>query len=128
VAYPDTLIRIRTRSGVMVPEYLHLVWNSPIVRRQLESMARTTAGIYKVNQKHLESVRIPVPGMEQQKAVSEQVGRVSAAATRLQNELGIATLRAERLRRTLLAAAFSGSLTGRSTDRDDAEELADAGV
>lgn len=50
VAYPDTLIRVRVNEGLVYPEYLAIVWNSPIVRTQLESMARTTAGIHKVNQ------------------------------------------------------------------------------
>lgn len=125
VAYPDTMIRIRMRPADIVPEYLHLVWNSPIVRRQIESMARTTAGIYKVNQKHLESVRIPVPRMEQQREVSEQVGQISAAANRLQDELKSATEHAESLRRALLAAAFSGCLTSRrSSDMEMVEEMA----
>lgn len=50
VAYPDTLIRVRLPAHVLAPALLALVWNAPIVREQLEPRARTTAGIYKVNQ------------------------------------------------------------------------------
>jgi type I restriction enzyme, S subunit len=51
----------------MEPSGMTLVWNSPIARHQIESMARTTAGIYKVNQKHLESVKMPVPSLDAQR-------------------------------------------------------------
>jgi len=124
VAYPDTLIRVRTRSEDIDPGYMALVWNSPIVRHQIESMARTTAGIYKVNQKHLESVKIPVPSLDAQKVVSARVGEVAVAASRLGGELKLARERSRGLRQALLAAAFSGRLTGRSTDIEMVEEMA----
>lgn len=51
VAFPDTMIRIRANREKVLPEYLVLAWNSRRVRRQIEMMARTTAGIYKVNRR-----------------------------------------------------------------------------
>lgn len=49
VAFPDTLIRVRTRLDTVHPEFLALVWNGSDVRRQIEAAAKTTAGIYKIN-------------------------------------------------------------------------------
>jgi type I restriction enzyme S subunit len=103
------------------PGYMTLVWNSPIVRRQIESMARTTAGIYKVNQKHLESVKIPVPSLDAQRVVSARVGEVAVAARRLGEELKLACDRSRGLRRALLGAAFSGRLTGGAVDMEMVE-------
>lgn len=49
MAYPDTLIRIRVPATTLAPALRPLIWNSAAVRQQLESRARTTAGIYKIN-------------------------------------------------------------------------------
>ena len=48
VAYPDTMIRVRLSRRVN-REFFCFVWNSQIVRTQIEEKARTTAGIFKVN-------------------------------------------------------------------------------
>ncbi len=111
IAYPDTLIRARPDPTLLAPEFLALVWNSQIVRRQIEVCARTTAGIYKVNQKDLGSVLVPLPSLSDQadvvaraQGLRESVGRLSAAED-------LAMRRLESLRRSLLAAAFSGRLT-----------------
>jgi type I restriction enzyme, S subunit len=111
VAYPDTLIRARPDTAQLDPEYLALIWNSSIVRRQVESFAKTTAGIYKVNQKELGAVTIPVPSLADQAAVVARVresrdglAAVSVAQTR-------ALTMSATLRRSLLTAAFSGQLT-----------------
>ncbi len=81
------------------------------MRRQIEVCARTTAGIYKVNQKDLGSVLVPLPSLSDQadvvaraQGLRESVGRLSAAED-------LAMRRLESLRRSLLAAAFSGRLT-----------------
>ena len=60
VAYPDTLIRFRLHPEVVITFFARL-WNSSMIREQLESMARTTAGIYKVNQQDLSLCVIPLP-------------------------------------------------------------------
>ena len=50
VAFPDTMIRVRPDTSAVRPEYFLLAWNSWTVRQQIEKAARTTAGIYKINQ------------------------------------------------------------------------------
>lgn len=61
VAFPDTMIRIRVDEHRVHREYLSAIWNSQIVRGQIESQARTTAGIFKINQAILQRIAIPVP-------------------------------------------------------------------
>jgi len=111
VAYPDTLIRARPDNKSLNPEYLALVWNSPVVRKQIEPRARTTAGIYKVNQKDLGAVMIPVPSLSDQAALVDRItsfqdGLASASASRIRTASQVAALR-----KSLLTAAFSGRLT-----------------
>lgn len=69
VAFPDTAIRARPRSVAVLPEYFDIVWNSRRTRDQIESVARTSAGIYKVNQGQLEEIRLPVPPLSDQRRV-----------------------------------------------------------
>lgn len=125
VAYPDTAIRVRTAREVMTPEYLDVVWNSTRTRVQIEGMARTTAGIYKVNQKQLAAVRLPAPSVADQGRIVGRMAEIDEQAQRSREALGQARVRAAVLRRALLAAAFSGRLTGRHTDQEQIEELVD---
>lgn len=122
VAYPDTLIRVRVDEGLVYPEYLSHMWNSPIVRVQLESMARTTAGIYKVNQHHLRSVRFPVPTLDAQRRVSDDLLALRESSMNLRRGLQNCEARASSLRRSLMDAAFSGRLSGRATDNEIIKE------
>jgi len=59
VAFPDTMIRIRVDSTRYDPRYLRIVWDSPLIRQQIEKTARTTAGIFKISQKDLLEIAIP---------------------------------------------------------------------
>lgn len=111
VAYPDTLMRARPDPTQLSPEFLALVWNSQVVRRQIEASARTTAGIYKVNQKDLGSVLVPLPSLSDQTDVVARVQGLREGVSRLAAAEDLATRRLESLRRSLLAAAFSGRLT-----------------
>jgi type I restriction enzyme S subunit len=124
VAFPDTMIRIRPSTDQVFPAYLVAVWNSRIVRRQIERAARTTAGIYKVNQQDLASVVIPLPARADQQELMARVRDTRDRAAVAEREVVTASRQSRSLRHALLTAAFSGRLTGRSSDLEIAEELA----
>lgn len=111
VAFPDTLIRARPDANRITSEFLALVWNAPGVRRQIEKAAKTTAGIYKVNQKDLNAVSVPAPSVEDQHRVVAAVSESRDALAKLAAEMDRGVRRSAALRRSLLAAAFSGRLT-----------------
>ncbi|PJE02022.1 MAG: hypothetical protein CK429_35135 [Mycobacterium sp.] len=111
VAYPDTLIRARPDGAQLDAEYLALIWNSSVVRRQVEASAKTTAGIYKVNQKDLGAVNIPMTSLAQQATVVASVRESRDALAVVAKGRVRALARLSVLRRSLLAAAFSGRLT-----------------
>ncbi len=124
VAFPDTMIRIRLDPGLVSPQYFATVWNSREVRRQIEAMARTTAGIYKINQKQLASIQLPLPRRSVQETIVARMGALADAAEMLGDSLSATASRSAFLRRSLLAAAFSGKLSGAASDADRIEELA----
>lgn len=61
VTFPDTIIAARINVQLIAREYLQFIWNSSAVRRQVEALARTTNGTFKVNQTMLESIQIVMP-------------------------------------------------------------------
>lgn len=123
VAFPDTVIRVRTNQGILRADYLDHVWNSHSTRRQIESMARTTAGIYKVNQKQLALVQVPVPGLEAQSRIAAHAGSARTVIDATAGSIKSVERRSFALRQAVLTAAFSGRLTGRHTDQEVIDEL-----
>lgn len=116
VAFPDTLIRARPRADLLDAGFLALVWNSTSVRRQIEQVAKTTAGIYKVNQRDLGRVVVPVPSLPDQRRILAEVAARREALGRLTQATDAARERSSALRRSLLGAAFSGRHTGSSPE------------
>jgi len=110
VAYPDTLIRLRFDETAIVPEYAALMWNSRNVRNQIEGAARTTAGIYKINQKDLGRIAFPVPSIEDQVRIHASADSALYAIGVLEARLNTQQKRSYALRSSILAAAFSGKL------------------
>lgn len=85
VAYPDTMIRIRTSPDHVDPRFLAHLWTSPAVRRQIERSARTGTGINKVSQSAVGEVALPLPPTAEQRRIADalderllRLGRVEA--------------------------------------------------
>ncbi|MFF6949511.1 restriction endonuclease subunit S [Streptomyces iakyrus] len=124
IAYPDTMIRVRSDVNKILPEYLHTVWSSLAVRRQIESQARTTAGIYKVNQKILGAIEFPLPNVPTQRALCAQWSETEQQARHLTRTVSVSKRRSATLRRSLLAEAFSGRLAPQDVSDEPADVLA----
>lgn len=126
VAFPDTAIRARARASAVLPEFLSLVWNSRSTRDQIERVARTSAGIYKVNQSQLGAIQLPVPELSEQLSIIAAMSRLQEHRHVALETIDLAARRSRSLRRAVLAAAFEGKLTGRHPDDEVIEELAEA--
>ena len=122
-AFPDTLIRARVDHKRLRPEFLRLIWNSKIVRRQLESQARTTAGIYKVNQTMIGKISFPTPSPEDQDRLVQEMGQVREVVAGLNAGVSLAQERSKSLRRSILADAFSGRLVPQDPNDEPASAL-----
>jgi type I restriction enzyme, S subunit len=122
VAFPDTMIRVRPRTVAIAPEYLRHLWNSPVIRRQIEQSARTTAGIYKINQEHLRQTQIPLPPRLEQDRIAEtldvQVSRFETAVA----DLHRVRANLKRYRAAVLKAACEGRLVPTEAERAPLED------
>lgn len=109
VAFPDTMIRVRVDPERISTHYLRHLWSSPDVRRQVERRARTTAGIYKINQKDLAAIQVPLPSLEEQRhivaTIEAHLGRLSVATQSLERTKHRITMAATSFRQR----AFEGS-------------------
>lgn len=123
VAYPDTMIRIAPLLTYVWAPWFIQVWNGPFVRSQIESSAKTTAGIYKINQDDIRGFAVPLPPMAEQQAIAATVQeRLSQAAVTLvwaETELK----RSAALRQSILKDAFSGKLVPQDPSDEPAAKL-----
>ncbi|MFJ9841657.1 hypothetical protein ACIRYZ_14540 [Kitasatospora sp. NPDC101155] len=111
--FPDTMIRVRVRHSAVDPRYLAHLWKSPIMRRQIQARARQGgAAIYRINQRDLADVLLPLPGLAEQRRIigllEEHIARIDAITIRTGNALDHADV----LSRTLTARAGLGQLSG----------------
>jgi type I restriction enzyme S subunit len=110
VAFPDTLIRVRVSSEHVSPRLFCAIWNSHLVRSYIERTARTTAGIYKINQSDLEAVPIPLAPRFEQQRLEAEVERLGSVVQEAVSVLATQAARTSRLRQSILKSAFDGKL------------------
>lgn len=74
--FPDTVIAARTTPTLIEKAYLPYIWNSQVVRSQVEAKARTTNGTYKVNQSILEGIIVMTPPLPLQQEFARRIAVV----------------------------------------------------
>lgn len=122
--FPDLLIRVRVDRDRVDPRYLALVLRSTALRRYFQRSAQGIAGsMPKISQPVVEAAPVPLPTLERQREILGKVGVETEFAGRLGLEARLAGRRAESLRRSILAAAFSGQLVPQDPDDEPASVL-----
>lgn len=76
VTFPDTMIAARVSPERIERSFLQHVWNTGAVRRQIETLARTTNGTFKVNQTMLEGIIFYAPPVSLQREFAHRVAAV----------------------------------------------------
>lgn len=123
IAFPDTMIRIRPDTSCLLPDYLKFVWGAPVVRKQIEAAAKTTAGIWKVSQPDLESISFPLPSLERQAVIVERVQALMNFASSIESRHVAGALQVQRLTPLTLAKAFCGELVPQDTNDEPTSAL-----
>lgn len=113
--FPDTMIRLRFLNPAVV-RWIAIVWNSRLVRTQLEGRAKTSAGIWKLGQDDLLAVIIPLPGLDEAEAIAELLAEVAADEVDPSEDLSS-------LRQSILHAAFTGQLVAQNAADEPAAAL-----
>lgn len=87
LVFPDTMIEVRVKQGEVLPAYLTIAWKQLFTRDQIERSAKTTNGTYKINQKALGEVEIPVPPLSLQQEFASFVAEVDKSKFAIQKAL-----------------------------------------
>ncbi|MEO5981873.1 MAG: restriction endonuclease subunit S [Pedococcus sp.] len=124
-AFASYLIRYRVDPGLLLPEWLQLSLESPLVRAEIERLAASSAGQHNLSLSKLDGLVIPCPDLVVQGDVLSEIRDVDRQIQRTGKSLEAALMRGAALRRGVLTAAFEGKLTGRQSDEEAIEELAD---
>jgi type I restriction enzyme S subunit len=106
VAFPDTMIGAKLDNTKVSADYLGAVWQSPAIREQIERVATTTNGTFKINQTKLAAIEVPLPSMTAQKEFAAKATRIAAQRRRAEEHLS----RLDALFSSLQHRAFTGAL------------------
>ncbi|MEM0655471.1 restriction endonuclease subunit S [Klebsiella huaxiensis] len=123
VAFPDTIMRISLDKTKVSPSFFSYLWESRLIRSQIEMSARTTAGIYKINQQHVKGFRLMLPSLTEQKVITEIIEEKLSVVDAQLDELEQQIAKAEILRQSILKKAFSGQLVPQDPNDEPASEL-----
>ena len=123
IAFPDTMIRLPLDLRLVDPLFFSYLWNSHQVRQQIESSARTTAGIYKINQALLTRYRVPLCSLPEQQEIVRFLDAQFEVIERNEREIDGALRKSEALRQSILKKAFTGRLVPQSPADEPASAL-----
>ena len=123
IAYPDTMIKSFVCGKICSFYFLKHVWNSPLVRMQIEKKAHTTAGIYKINQQHIMSFKFPLPPFEEQNQIVQEIESRLSISDKMEQTIEDSLQKSEALRQSILKRAFEGKLVPQDPNDEPAEKL-----
>ena len=126
IAYQKALHRVRVHDPQRLrPEYLALMLRETIQSGRADRLFTGTT-IKHLPQEKLRLIEVPVPEPSTQVSALRELQEVAESGDRLAAALQTASSRSGDLRRAVLTAAFEGKLTGRRSDDELVEEMADS--
>jgi type I restriction enzyme, S subunit len=105
-AFPDTIIAAKVKPEIINKFFLQHIWNSDFIRSQIESLARTTNGTFKVNQTMLESILLLIPPLPLQQKFTQRIEVIEQLKLKHQESLA----QIDALLASLQDRAFTGEL------------------
>lgn len=123
LVYPDKLIRVRVDHSRITPAFLELTMNSPKMRREIESLAKTTSGQTGISGKDLKSLKFRLPPLAEQELIVKKVSHLLMLADKEERRAIGAARSLSQLVPAILAKAFRGDLVPQDPSDESASEL-----
>lgn len=108
--YAGYLIKMRPFRDVVCSKYLMFCFSSLMIRKQIESKAKSTSGVNNINSGELKSLIVPISRKEEQEEIVRIVDEKLSSIDYLELAIDSNLKRAERLRQSILKKGFSGKL------------------
>ncbi|MBK8163558.1 MAG: restriction endonuclease subunit S [Gammaproteobacteria bacterium] len=109
----DKVYRLRTKQNVALPAFLELVLNSPEVVDALNELKTgiSDSGV-NLTQRRFKELLVPIPSIKEQEHTLAEVELRLSIVREVESQVDTNSLRAYRLRQSILKASFSGEMTG----------------
>jgi type I restriction enzyme S subunit len=120
--HQNHLIRVRPGPSLL-PEFLDIYWNSAVTRRRLAKVASSTSGLYTLSTAKVKAVPVPIPSLEVQRRLVEDLDRQRSVVLNLASEVVTALRRSAALRRSVFERAFTGQLVPQDPTDEPASGL-----
>jgi type I restriction enzyme S subunit len=109
-SFASYLIRFQVNRSKVHPEWVHQMFGSLGVRKQIVELSASSAGQYNLGLSKLNSIEIPLPSIQDQERILEATSHLESRLDSVQRERDILLTSAESLRKSILNEAFSGGL------------------
>jgi type I restriction enzyme S subunit len=103
------LIRLRPKK-TLAGKYLSYALSSSKVRAQIVEMAHSSSGVNNINSVQLQSIMLPIPGIEEQLRIVTRIESLFALADHIEAKMETLKRQIEDLPQAILAKAFRGEL------------------
>lgn len=123
--FASYLIRFRLACTPLIARWVAALWESPVVRRTLESEAATSAGQYNVNLTKLARLTLPLPPAEELVPLLAAIDGTASAREAALDRVRSSLSRLESLDQSILAKAFRGELVPQDPSDEPASVLLD---
>jgi type I restriction enzyme S subunit len=110
LAFESKNIRIRTRNGVD-PKLVNLWMRTPEARNEFRKNCKATTGMASIDQQTLAALQYPLPPINEQKRIVAKIEELTTRSQRAKEALDAVPPLLDKLRQSILAAAFRGDLT-----------------
>jgi len=120
--FNENIMRLRFDERLH-PAFVGLWFLSPTMRQHIMRAASASTNVAAVYKHHLVDMPIWIPSPALQRSLMDRFQDLAEGSGHIRSEITAVMKRSAILRRSLLAAAFSGRLTGRSTDIAAVEEM-----
>ncbi|KAA2217190.1 restriction endonuclease subunit S [Maribacter flavus] len=108
-SFAGYLVRVRVFKDYISSRFLHLILESPSIRKSIEGPIRTTSGVKNINSTEISQLVFAIPPLEEQKAIVKKVNSLMALCDSLEEHIENSQTHIEQLMQSCLREVFENS-------------------